>query len=72
MPESQRTILAVVQTFRNDGEDVSVVRCSDGTCGIAQNGELIQTLGWGTNQIDQCIAFAERFAHTTGSEAQLN
>jgi len=65
MDQGERTIIEVVQSFMNDREEVAVVRCSDGTCGVSCNGELLEAISWHAYQLPQCIAFAERFARTS-------
>ena len=66
--ERYRTIQEVVQTVRDpDGRDVCVVLCSDGMLGIAWDGKLMPSLEWSEKQMDECVAFAERFAQTRPS-----
>jgi hypothetical protein len=65
MDRGERNIIEVVQAFSNGREEVAVVRCSDGTCGIACNGELLGAISWQADQLTKCIEFAERFARTS-------
>src|SRR5688572_893029 len=44
MENDTRTIEEVVKTERDlGGEEIAIVRCSDGTLGVARDGKLIET-----------------------------
>ena len=64
MRDDSRRIRSVVRNVRQDHEDISVVRCTDGTYGITQNGTLLPGLNWGEHELDECLAFAQRFSQT--------
>ena len=65
MGSEHRSIKDVVRTVRDvPGDDVLVVRCSNGKLGVVHNGSLMPSLEWPVEQLDQCVAFAERFAQT--------
>ena len=69
MANGFRTIKEVVKTLRDpDGREVSVAVCSDGMLGIAWDGKLVPSLEWPQMQLDECVAFAERFAQTRPSQ----
>ena len=66
MGSEHRSIKDVVRTVRDDpGDEVLVVRCSNGKLGVVHNGSLMPSLEWSPEQMDECVAFAERFARTT-------
>lgn len=66
MRGEQRMIDQVLQVVRQgDGEQIHVVLCSDGKLGISRDGRLMDMLQWPREQLEECIAFAERFAQTT-------
>jgi hypothetical protein len=68
MANGYRTIKEVVKSLRDpDGREISVVVCTDGMLGIAWDGKLVPSLEWSQMQMDQCVAFAERFAQTRPS-----
>jgi hypothetical protein len=65
MGSEPRSIKDVVRSVRDDpNEQVLVVRCSNGKLGVVHNGTLMQSLEWPAEQLDECVAFAERFART--------
>jgi hypothetical protein len=65
MREDQRMITDVVRSVRQgDGEDISVVLCSDGSYGISRNGVLMPGFRWSVHEVAECVAFAERFSQT--------
>jgi hypothetical protein len=47
------------------GEEVAAVRCGQNRCGIVVNGLLLESIEWRDDQIDDCLAFLDRFARTT-------
>jgi len=66
MVNETRTIKEVVKSVRDQGgEEIAIVRCSDGTYGVARDGKLIETLRWDPSHLDQCHEFFERFARTS-------
>jgi hypothetical protein len=66
MENDSRTIQEVVKVVRDSGgEEIAVVRCDDGTYGVARGGKLIATLRWEPAHLDQCFEFFERFARTS-------
>jgi hypothetical protein len=66
MNEARRTIVEVIKTIRkSEGDEVAAVRCSDGKCGVTWNGHLLQSIEWRADQLDDCLAFLERFSRTT-------
>ena len=66
MENDTRTIKEVVKTVRDPGgEEIAIVRCSDGTYGVARDGKLIEMLRWDPSHLDQCVEFFERFARTS-------
>jgi hypothetical protein len=66
MENDSRTIKEVVKSVRDPGgEEIAIVRCSDGTYGVARDGKLIEPLRWEPAHLDQCVEFFERFARTS-------
>ena len=73
MANGYRTIKEVVKTLRDpDGREVTVVVCTDDMLGIAWDGKLVPSLEWSQMQMDECVAFAERFAQTRPSRDSDN
>ena len=66
MENDTRTVMEVVKNLRDQGgEEIAVVRCHDGSYGVARSGRLIETLRWDASHLDQCIEFFEHFARTS-------
>src|SRR4051794_24965051 len=65
MERGKRSIKDVVTVvLQGDGEEIAVVLCDDEKYGLAQNGRVIESLAWPLDQLEECVAFAERFAQT--------
>jgi hypothetical protein len=48
------------------GEQISAVQCADGSLGICRDGAMLDSLQWPAHEREQCLAFLERFARTSG------
>jgi hypothetical protein len=58
--------MEVLRCMRDrDEREICVVLCSDGMLGISCDGVLLPSLEWPQKHMDDCIAFATRFAQTS-------
>ena len=68
MRSDERAIVEVVRTFSNGREQISVVRCCNGTFALACDGVIVDVIAWNADQLRQCLAFAEHFARTANPD----
>ncbi len=65
MENDDRTIKEVVRTVRDQrDEEVSAVRCQDGSYGVARDGRLMDALRWDADKLDECLRFLDHFSKT--------
>jgi hypothetical protein len=67
-PQPPRTVREVIKVVTTpSGESIAAVVCSDGSHGITRDGVMLSSVHWPSNEREQCLAFLDHFARTTGA-----
>ncbi len=69
MSDERRKVRHILNSITAGPDRYALVECDDGSYGITSNGQLIESLTWNSNQLEQCRAFLRHFTQKDPMEA---